>query len=182
MTKLYQFNLLTVIKVSGNSVILDAGIFRTISLLDAPENTKSGDQLLVYLFRDSAEQVVAVMAKNQVQLATCSYLEVTDIGVHGAFLDWGLPKDLLLPHTEQTYPVDLNGWYVVYVYLDQSARPVASMKLHQHLDESHGELQAGDQVDLLIADDSDLGFKAVINNQQLGLIYHDELAQPLDIG
>lgn len=117
------------------------------------------------------------------QIGECAYLEVLEVGPYGAFLDWGLRKNLLLPHSEQAYPVKEGRRYVVFVYMDeQTDRPVCSTKLHHHLPETSLWLKPGQEVELLIAAKSPLGYKAVIDGNCLGLIYEQELSQPLQFG
>jgi predicted RNA-binding protein (virulence factor B family) len=182
MPKIDQTNRLTVTEASEKGVILDGLEYGPLHLRDAPKNITKGDVLNVFVYRDSADRITATSAKPKVVVGECAYLKVVAEGEFGAFLDWGLPKDLLLPFAEQAYPVREGASYVVYAYLDNSGRIVASTFLHHHLEEQQGDLKAGDAVDLLIAAKSELGFKAVINNQYLGLIYHDELSQPLRFG
>jgi predicted RNA-binding protein (virulence factor B family) len=182
MPNLYQMNVLTVASIDEDGVFLDAGEYEDIRLQDPAEDIQVGDKVEVFLYWSTAENVVATVAPAYAKVGECAYLEVVADEEHVAFLDWGLPKDLFLPHSEQAYYVDEGNRCVVYVYLDQQGRPVASTKLHKFLDEQQGNLDVGQQVDLLIADKTDLGFKAVINNKHLGLIYHGELSQPLEIG
>jgi predicted RNA-binding protein (virulence factor B family) len=182
MPKLDQTNRLTVKDVSPKGVLLDGLEYGALHLRDAPKNLSKGDVITAFLYRDTSDRVTATAATPKINVGECAYLKVVAEGEFGAFLDWGLPKDLLLPFAEQAYPVREGVEYVVYAYRDNSDRMVATTFLHHHLDEQHGTLKAGDAVDLLIAGKSELGFKAVINNQYLGLIYHDELSQPLRFG
>ena len=182
MLTLYKNHLLSVLEVNTHGVYLDGEEHKALHLPKAPEGTRSGDELEVYLYRTSEGRVVATKATSHVQIGECAYLKVVAKGEHGAFLGWGLPKDLLLPNSEQIHPVREGCSYVVYTYFDKSQRPIATTKLHRHLNESQGNLKIGESVDLIVSSQSELGFKAVINNQQLGLIYFDELSQPLTIG
>lgn len=182
MPELYQTNFLSITELNEYSAFVDGGEYGHISLREAPENVEIGDQVEAFVYRDASDAIVATMAKAHVQVGECAYLEVVSTAEHGAFLDWGLPKDLFLPYAEQAYSVQEGDGCIVYVYIDSSGRPAASTKLHRHLNEEKGDLKVGDGVDLLIAGESDLGFKAVINNQHLGLIFHSETSQPLDLG
>ena len=152
-----------------------------------------GDELDVFVYTDTDEQFVATTNKPKAVVGECAYLTVICVNDHGAFLDWGLPKDLLLPFGEQAYPVIEGKRYVVYVYLDQQSNRVAcSTKLHHHLSEtyvppalhsvSNAQLKPYQAVDLLIAAKSDLGYKAVVNGEYLGLIFHRDLGHPLRFG
>ncbi|EGG94352.1 hypothetical protein IMCC1989_55 [gamma proteobacterium IMCC1989] len=182
MPKLDQVNRLMIASVSPKGVLVDAKELGPVFLREAPKDSKVGDSLNVFLYNDASEQITATAAKPLVALGECAYLKVVSINEIGAFLDWGLPKDLLLPYAEQAYPVREGASYVVYTYLDNSGRMVATTMLHHHLGETSETLKVGDRTELLIAGKSDLGFKAVINGEYLGLIYHDELSQPLRFG
>lgn len=182
MLRLYQMNILNVIEVGKDGVFLEGDNEGDIQLLDAPDDIQEDDEIEVFVYRNTSDNVVATCATALVKVGECANLEVVSVGDNGAFLDWGLPKDLFLPLSEQAYYVDEGDYCVVHVYLDKKGRPVASSMLYHHLDEYQGDLEEGQQVDLLITDENDLGFKAVINHIHLGLIYHSELSQPLQLG
>lgn len=182
MPKLDQMNHLTVTDNSPKGVLVDGLEYGELHLREAPKNLQKGDSVRVFVYRDSAGRIAATAAKPKVNVGECAYLEVVAEGEFGAFLDWGLPKDLLLPFGEQAYPVRVGASYVVYVYQDNSGRIVASTLLHHYLEEQGDGLSVGSAVNLLIAGKSDLGFKAVVDNQYLGLVYHDQLSQPLKFG
>ena len=182
MPHLYQMNILTIIEIGKDGVFLEGEHYGDVHLLDAPKNLRVDEEIEVFIYRNTSDNVVATVAPARVKVGECANLEVVSTGDNGAFLDWGLPKDLFLPHSEQAYYVDEGDYCVVHVYLDKKGRPAASSLLYHHLDEYQGDLEEGQQVDLLIADETELGFKAVINHKQLGLIYHSELSQPLQLG
>ena len=182
MLKLYQTNQLTITKIAEYSVYAEGHGCSHLSLREAPKDIKVGDSVQAFVYLDASDEVVATMAKSYAQVGECAYLEVVSTGERGTFLNWGLPKDLMLPLSEQSRAVREGDFCFVYVYQDGSERPVASMKLHRHLNEHYGDLELNEAVDLMIAGKSELGFKAVINNKQLGLIHHEELARPLKIG
>ncbi len=182
MPNLYQMNVLTVIEVGQDGVFLEGEHHGDLHLLDAPKNIDVDDEIEVFIYPDATGTVVATTATAYVKVGECANLEVISVGDNGAFLNWGLPKDLFLPLSEQAYYVDEGDYCVVHVRLDKKGRPVASSLLYHHLSEQAEGLQQGDKVDLLIADENELGFKAVINDTQLGLIYHSELSQPLQLG
>lgn len=185
MPSLGQISKLKVIEKVADGVYLDGGELEAIFLpsRDLPDETAEGDVLEVFLYLDTRELVVATTATPHAVVGECAMLQVLSVGKYGAFLDWGLAKDLLLPHSEQAYPVEEGKEYVVYVFQDErSGRIAASTKLHFHLEESSGPYQVGDQVDLLIAANSELGYKAVINGAYLGLVYESDLSQPLNFG
>lgn len=158
--------------------------FVVLPSAEAIEGLSIGDSVEVFLYLDSDDLLVATTAKPTVQAGECAFLKVLTTGKFGAFLDWGLPKDLLLPHSEQAYPVRAEANYVVYAHLDaHTGRVVCSTLLHHYLEEESNQwMKKGQQVELLIASKSELGYKAVINGTHLGLIYHEELSQPLKFG
>ncbi len=182
MLNLCQMNTLTVMEVSRDGVFLEGDDYEDILFLDPPKNIQEDDEVEVFIYRNSSDHVVATLKPAYAQVGECVNLEVISTGDNGAFLNWGLPKDLFLPLSEQAYYVDEGDYCVVHVYLDKKGRPAASSKLYHYLDEHQGDLEEGEQVDLLIADETDLGFKAIINDKHLGLIYHGELSQPLQLG
>jgi predicted RNA-binding protein (virulence factor B family) len=182
MIELYHSYQLTVCEIREHSVYVDGGEHGYIPLRDRHDDLQIGDQVDAYVYLDASDEVVATLATAKVQIGECAYLKIVSSDNKGTFLDWGLPKDLLLPLSEQTGTIREGRFCFVYVFQDEQGRPTASMKLHYYLDEDQGDLEVGDAVDIIIASESDLGFKAVINNEQLGLIYHDELARPLEIG
>lgn len=185
MPTLGQINQLNVIEKVADGLYLDGGELEEIFLpaWEIPEDAKEGDTLEVFLYLDAKDTIMATMAKPKAVVGECALLKVLSVGKFGAFLDWGLSKDLLLPHSEQAYPVEEGGSYVVYVFQDRrSGRVAATTKLHFHLEESSGPYQKGEQVDLLIAAKTEIGYKAVINGAYLGLIYEADLSQPLEFG
>lgn len=111
-----------------------------------------------------------------------AYLKIVDTKEVGAFLDWGLPKDLFLPHSEQTRSIQVGQSVIVYIYLDKAERITASMRLDKHVSEEPAKYEVGQEVDLLIAAETDMGFKAIINNRHWGVLYHSEVFQPLRYG
>lgn len=182
MIKLEQNNSLKIIVNSDKGTFVDAKEYGQVFLRNAAASLQTGDLVDVFLYRDAGDKILATLASSQINVNECALLKVVSVGVFGAFLDWGMPKDLLLPHSEQAYPVREGGSYVVYVVQDNSDRLIASTMLFKYLEEDGLDLKKGDVVDLMIAAESDLGYKAVINNQQLGLIYHSDLSQPLKFG
>lgn len=182
MPDLYQYNILPVTSVDDQGPWVDADEFGIVPLFDAPDGAKVGDTFNAYLYPDEDEDIFATMNPNHAPIGTCAYLEVVSVIESGAFLDWGLPKDLYMPRAEQAYPVYSGDFCVVYIHHDNYGRPIASTKYHHYFDEMAGDFRPGDKVELMIADESDMGFKAIINNTHLGLIHHGELSQPLDLG
>ena len=185
MVEIGAFNQLQVVKQVDFGVYLDGGELDTILLPRryVPEGCEIGDWLDVFLYFDSDDLLIATTEKPKVQVGDCEILTVVDINHAGAFMDWGLPKDLLVPYNEQQKPMEVGYSYVVHVFHDQNSdRIAASTKLNHHLDEETVWLKPRQQVNLLIAGRTDLGYKAVIDNKYLGLIFRADAFRPLKIG
>lgn len=141
------------------------------------------DEVDVFLFTDSEDRITATTVKPKIALDGFAYLKVLDVNRVGAFLDWGLPKDLFVPFSEQRNKMQVNEYYPVTLYLDyESERLIASSKIEKFLEKEDVELEKGQEVDLFIFKETDLGFKAVINELYQGLIYHNEIFQPVSVG
>lgn len=183
--KIGRTNRLQVVKQVEFGVYLDGEHLGQILLPNRylPDRCQVGDWLDVFLYLDSDDLLIATTLKPKAQVGECAYLKATDVNKAGAFLDWGLPKDVLVPFSEQHKPMEVGKSYVVYLYLDtNSDRIVASSKLSRHLQEKNLYLRPQQSVDLLICGRSDMGYKAVVDNQYLGLIFKDEAFKPLRYG
>jgi uncharacterized protein len=135
-----------------------------------------GDWLEVFVYLDSEDRLIATTETPKVQVGEFASLKVVDITPVGLFLDWGLPKDLLLPHSEEQRPLQVGDYCVVYVFLDaRKGRITATARLDRYLDKTTPRYRVGQEVDLLLTGATELGFKAIINNQHWGLIHKNEL-------
>lgn len=186
MATLGTLNRLTVIKDARPGLYLDGGDLGEILLPgDAiPKGAAPGDVLEVFIYRDSEDRLVATTLKPLAKVGDFAPLRVTEVHPRiGAFLDWGLRKDLLLPNAEQERPVRLGDTVVAYVFIDhQTQRIIATTRLQAHIDHSPPTYKIGYEVSLLIANETPLGYNAIINNSRLGLLYRSELSTPLHIG
>ncbi|MDP2141816.1 MAG: S1-like domain-containing RNA-binding protein [Gammaproteobacteria bacterium] len=185
MAEIGIFNTLHVTKQVAFGVYLDAGELGEVLLprLDVPDDCKVGSELEVFLYMDSEDRPIATTRRPRAQRGQCVSLQVVQVNHAGAFLDWGLPKDLLVPFGEQRVPMREGQSYVVYVYLDKpSGRLVATSRLDTWLNEDGTGFEPMQQVNLLIYARTDMGFKAVINQTHLGLIFKTEVLQPLRVG
>jgi hypothetical protein len=185
MAQVGRFNKLEVVKEVDFGVYLDGGELDSILLPQryVPEGCELGDWVDVFLYFDSEDLLIATTETPKVQVGRCEMLKVIDINNAGAFMDWGLPKDLLVPYSEQLKPMEVGYSYVVYVFHDQdSDRIAASTRLQDYLAEESVWVKPRQAVDLLIAGRTDLGYKAVINDQYLGLIFRDDAFRPLKVG
>lgn len=148
-----------------------------------PENAIVGDDIEVFIYRDSEDRIIATNLEPKIQLNQFACLQVKSVTAIGAFLDWGLEKDLFVPFREQNKKMEEGRWYAVYLYLDEETdRLVASCKVNRYFEKENIDLQIGQEVDLLIFEETDLGLNAIINNKYKGLIYENEIFQRIKIG
>ena len=186
MADIGKRNTLGIVRESSPGLYLDGGNLGEILLPGRyiPRNLAPGDQLDVFVYLDSEDRLVATTERPLVMAGEFAALKVISVNPRiGAFLDWGLPKDLLLPFREQEGQVRAGQRVVVAVYLDpKSNRLVATMRLNRHLSRNPPKYAAGQQVTLIIAEKTPLGYNAIIENSHRGLLYHNNLAGPLEIG
>lgn len=185
MSIIGKLNTLEVVKEHDAGVYLDGGPFGEILLPNryVTDRCKPGEMVDVFVYFDSEDRIVASTEMPLVMVDECAFLKVVSTTSFGAFLDWGLPKDLLLPFKEQRIPVVEGESYVVRVYVDdRSNRIVATTKVDRYLNLETPEFSTGDKVDLLIFGKTDLGYKAIINNKFSGIIYFNEIFRPIAIG
>lgn len=184
MLEVGKKNSLTIIKQVDFGYYLDGGEHEIlIPTRYAPKDSQIGDILEVFVYLDSEDRLIATTEEPFAQVGKCGYLEVVDIGDFGAFLNWGLLKDLLAPFKEQRIPMQIGKYYMVFLYLDVTGRIAASSRLSSFLKETNdGVFIANQQVKLQIASRSDIGYKAVINDTHLGVIHNSEILQPINVG
>lgn len=143
-----------------------------------PEGYKMGEKLRVFVYLDHEERLVATTLEPYVTINNFAWLRVNYINNFGAFMDWGLEKDLFVPFKEQARPMQEGNRYLVYAFLDeQSKRMVASSKLNQFLSNDELTFQEQDEVDLIVSHITDLGVNVIINEKHKGLIYNNEMYQ-----
>jgi len=180
MAVIGRMNSLQVVKHTDFGLYLDGGADGEILLPKRyiPKDTPSEveDWLNVFIYLDSEDKLIATTLKPKIQLGEFASLKVVDINRVGLFFDWGLPKDLLLPHSEEKRPLQIGDYCVVYLYLDKRTRRLtATARLDRHLDKVPANYQVGQEVDLLVVERTDLGFKAIIDGKHWGLIHKNEL-------
>lgn len=183
--ELGKFNTLKVVKAVDFGMYLDGGVEGEI-LLPAryvPAGCKPGDELRVFIYLDNEERLVATTLTPRVQVGEFAYLEVNWVNQHGAFLDWGLMKDLFVPFAEQKMKMQVGKSYIVHAHVDEeSFRIMASAKVERYLSKEQPSYKAGDEVHVLVWQKTDLGFKVIVENQFAGLIYENEVFRPLHTG
>lgn len=141
-----------------------------------PEEWEVGQEISAFIYKDSEDRLVATNLEPYIQTNYFAYLQVKAVGQFGAFLDWGLEKDLLVPFKEQANRMVEDAWYVVYMYVDEeSDRLVATSKTRKYLNKIDMDLAVGDEVDVLVCGFSDLGMNVIVNDAYSGLIYENEI-------
>ena len=148
-----------------------------------PETFDVGDNIEVFVYLDNDERLVAVTDKPHIKCDEFAVLRCNAVNNYGAFLDWGMVKELFCPFKEQAFPMKKGGWYLVHCYLDEKTdRLVASSKTNRFLDNSNLTVDEFDEVDLIVSHPSDIGMNVIVNNVHMGLIYKDNIFSDLSIG
>jgi hypothetical protein len=186
MAEIGKRNRLTVVRDSTVGIYLDAGSQGEILMPNryVPRKFERGDRLDVFVYRDSEDRLVATTEIPYATVGEVATLKVVGVNRNvGAFLDWGLGKDLLLPFREQVGLVEVGQEVVVRVFLDEKTqRIVASMKLKQGAAVEPPNYRSGQQVEFLITEKTPLGYKAVVEDVHSGMLYHEGISVPVAIG
>jgi len=195
MVEIGKLNRLKVVKEVDFGLYLDGGEFpdgspdgsRSEILLPSryiPKDTVVGDEIEVFIYHDSEDRIIATTERPYVMAGGFACLKVVAVSHAGAFLDWGLPKDLLVPFAEQKPRMEEGKRYVVRVYVDDDTqRIVGSARLDDFLyDESEDDFEVGEEVELFVANRSELGYKVIINDTYWGLLHHHEVVRDLRRG
>jgi len=186
MIAIGKVNKLKLTRQQGHDTYLEAD-GKKVLLVDGriPGNIKLGDDLDVFVYADSDGHLAATTRLPTAQVDEVAWLRVSAVNYYGAFLDWGLAKELLVPFSEQLGEMQAGKFYLVRLFLDGRGRIAATAKIVPFIAdelESPGELAAGQKVSLLIADATDLGVKAIVNHRYWGLLYKSELYRPVRKG
>jgi len=182
MLEIGKINKLKVVKEVDFGIYLDGGEFGEILMPKryVPENCKPEDLINAFIYRDSEDRIIATTETPKVMVGEFALLKVASVTTVGAFMDWGLPKDLLVPYREQSHKMEKDKSYVVSVYLDnESERIVASTKISRFLDNLPPVFEENHEVDLFIISKTDIGYKAIINNTHTGVLYKNEVFRPI---
>jgi predicted RNA-binding protein (virulence factor B family) len=183
MIEIGRYNKLTVNKILPHGAYLDAGEEYDEILLPTrylPKETELGDELRVFIYRDSEDLLIATTEEPKAIVGDIVVLKCIQVNAAGAFLDWGLMKDLLVPFREQKYPMEEGKKYLVKVYYDEvSQRIVASSKLLKFIDNEEIDVAEGDEVELMVSHKTDMGYSVIINDHSWGLLYANEVFRPL---
>lgn len=185
MVEIGRFNTLTVVKIVDFGIYLDGGERGEILMPKeyVPANCFPDDEIRAFVYFDSEDRIIATTEVPYVQVGEFAFMKVVARSAVGAFLDWGLRKDLLVPFREQREPMAEGRSYLVYAYLDKASdRIVASTKIDRYLDQVFPDYSFNQEVDILVARKTDLGYAVIVNNAHWGLIYENEIFQRLKIG
>ena len=183
--KLGEFNRLKIIKEVDFGLYLDGGDGERILLPRRymPKEYERGEELDVFLYLDQDERLIATTEKPLAQVGDFAYLEVAWTNQYGAFLKWGPMKDLFCPFREQKKRMETGKSYIVHVHIDEeSYRIMASAKVEHFFSTETPEFQQGEQVEILVWQKTELGFKVIINNSYPGLLYDNQIFRPLHTG
>jgi len=147
------------------------------------EDMQMGDTLRVFVYKDSEDRPIATTETPALLRNEFGYLEVRDVNEYGAFLDWGLEKDLFVPFSEQVVKMKKGEKHIVFLFLDRRTdRLLATAKWRQNLSNERLLIKEGDEVDLLVAERTDLGYNMIINNFHIGLLYMNEVFKKITVG
>lgn len=148
-----------------------------------PKEFKIWDKIEVFVYLDNEERPVAVTDKPYIKVNEFAMLRCNQVTEHGAFLDWGLLKELFCPFKEQAFKMKAGSWYLVYCYLDEkTGRLVASSKTNSFLDNKNLTVSPFEEVDLIVSHPSEIGMNVIVNEKHSGLIFKDDIYNDLSIG
>lgn len=185
MIQIGKYNTLKIVKDLDFGVYLDGGKDLEI-LLPAryvPKNVKPGDEVEVFIYHDNEGRLIATTTHPYATVGEFKFMEMKSVTPIGAFLDWGIMKDLLVPFREQKTEMKVGRWYLVYVRLDHvTQRIMGSARVEKFLNNTPPKYEINEEVNVLIADEVEIGYKVIINNSHWGMIYRNEVFQRLEKG
>ena len=185
MAEIGNWNTLKVLKRLNFGIYLDGEELGEI-LMPAryvPQNCAPGDTVQAFIYLDSEDRLVATTETPLAKVGEFAYLQVNSVTAIGAFLNWGLPKDLFVPFREQSKKMETGSFYIVRIYIDdESHRIVASSRLDTFLDNLPPDYSIGQEIDLIVEKETDLGFKVIINNLHRGVLFRSDIFEPMPIG
>lgn len=184
MIEIGKTNSLKIVKEVDFGIYLDGEDMGEIllPLRYLPETYEIDDMMDVFIYLDSEDRIIATTEVPYAEAGCFALLKVVDVNQIGAFLDWGLTKDLFVPFREQREKMVKGNSYVVFIYIDSSNRIAASSNLDRFVDLETSSFEDNQEVSLLIFEQTDIGYKAIINNSHLGVLYTNEIFQKIYIG
>lgn len=185
MIELGKYNCLKVLKEVDFGIYMDGGDGLEILMpfRYVPRGTKVGDEIRCFVYHDSEARLLATTEIPEATVGEFASLMINEVNEIGAFADWGVSKELLIPHREQTVKMVAGRRYVVHVYVDElSGRIVGSARLRRFLDNVPPQYEQNQEVDILVMFATPLGYKVIINNLHTGMIYRNQIFRPVAIG
>lgn len=185
MVEIGKINTLEVVRETDNGLYLDGQEQGEILMPQKfiTDEVRSAGWADVFVYSDSEDRLVATTEEPKAMVGEFAWLKVVAISRFGAFLDWGLPKDLLVPFREQKADMVEGRSYLVYIFVDMlTKRIAASAKLDKYLDNTPPEYEFREEVQLIITEETDLGYKAIVNNEHWGILYKNQIYQTLHPG
>jgi len=180
-----EINKLTVARTTDNGCYLEDNEGNEVLLPNAyvTNDLNIEDEIEVFIYKDSEDRIVATTLKPYVQLEQFAFLQVKEVNQYGAFLDWGLPKDLMVPFAEQNKKMEEGKSYLIFLIKDeQTDRLVGSAKVNEYVYFEDIDVKQGDEVDLLLYTSTDLGINAIVNNMYKGLIFTSDIHKNIKAG
>ena len=185
MLNIGNYNTLKIIKILSFGAYLDGGEGKEILLPTryVPNGAQVGDEVEVFIYHDNEGRLIATTLHPKAVVGEFAFMQVKSVNTMGAFLDWGLMKDLLVPYKEQKLTMREGKWYLVYVRLDHvTGRVMASARIEKFLNNIPPKYEFNQEVSLLVADDTEIGYKVIVNNLHWGMVYHNQVFQRLEKG
>ena len=185
MKKIGNYNKLRVVKKVDFGLYLDGEEYGEILLPQkyVTDDMLPGEEVEIFLYRDSEDRLVATTENPYVVVGEVGLLKAKQVSSPGAFMDWGVMKDLLVPFREQTEPIEEGRWYLVYVYLDRvTNRIVGSTKLNKYIGNKPPRYQPGDEVEIIVARRAEIGYRVIVDNLHWGMVYKNDVFDTLRIG
>jgi len=184
MINIGQHNFLTIARKTGRGTFLSAGQHGELFLPkgQTPDYCEAGDKIEVFIYKNSDDETVATTKKPRATVGEVACLEVISTNEVGAFMEWGLPKDLFAPFGQQGTPMAVGERHIVAIYLDNTGRIAASSKLNRFVKPETSGFKSGQKVKVIVGDKTDLGYKLIINSKFWGLLHLSDVFQPLTYG
>lgn len=185
MIKLGEYNRLKILRETDPGLYLGDDEDNDILLPHKykPENFQIGDELDVFVYLDNEERLISTTLIPYLTLNTFGYLHCSDVSDYGAFMDWGLEKQLFVPFKEQARPMKIGSWYIVYLYIDEiTNRLVGSSKTNRFVDNDNLTVEKFDEVDVLVTHLTEKGANVIVNGKHKGLIYIDDIFEDIRSG
>ena len=185
MIQLGEYNTLEILRDTEPGLFLGDNEGNEVLLPNryVPAQFNIGDQIEVFVYLDNEERIIATTTTPFIKNGEFAMLRCNEVSKYGAFLDFGLVKELFCPFKEQAFPMKKGGWYLVRCYIDEKTeRLVASSKTNRFLDNTTLTVEQFEEVDLIASHPSDIGMKVIVNGKHLGLIYNDNIFQDISVG